>query len=175
MNAGLAAVLGSSAILSLEYERIAYNDMNIEYDNGFGSYTENKLVSQSIKDYYKAMNVFKVGAEYRLTPSVSLRLGYAYQSSPVNEDAINGNMEIMTAETTPSYTFDKSTQYITGGLGYRHKGFYTDLAYVHKMRKSEYNAFSPYSVGGSDDLIQSPKSLIKDNNSQLVWSIGYRF
>lgn len=175
-NMGLATVIGTKAILSFDYERVAYNEMNIEYDDGYGYFSGDKLVTQSIKDYYKAMNIFKIGGEYRLTPSVCLRLGYAYQSSPVNEDAINGRMEIMTAGTTPAYTFDKSTQYITGGLGYRYKGFYTDLAYVNKSRKSVYSAFSPYNEGGSvKDLIQSPKAIVKDNNSQLVWSIGYRF
>lgn len=173
INASVATVLGGKAILSMEYERIAYNDMNIQYDNGFGSYTENKLVSQSISDYYKAMNIYLIGAEYRLSSKVSLRLGYAYQSSPVNDEAINGGMEIMTSGTMPAYTFDKSTQYITGGLGYRYKAFYVDIAYVHKMRKSEYHAFSSYTEG--NDWIQSPKSTIKDNNNQFVLSIGYRF
>lgn len=168
LNAGLAAVLGAKAIVSLEYERTAYDDMNIEYPNGYGIYSEDRLITQSIKDYYQAVNTYRIGAEYRLTPSFSLRLGYAYQSSPVKEDALNGKKEIITAGTTPAYTFDKSTQYITAGLGYRYKGFYTDLAYVNKSRESEYNAFS-------DAGYETPKAIVKDNNNQLVWTIGYRF
>ena len=174
VNASAATVIGGKAIVSLEYERVAYNDMNVEYGNGYGSYSENKEITNSIKEYYKAMNIFRIGAEYRLSPKVSLRLGYAYQSSPVNENALNGSTEIITAGTMPSYSFDKSTQYVTGGLGYRSGGFYTDLAYVYKMRTSEYSAYSPYddNVGG---YIQAPNATIKDKNSQLVWSIGYRF
>lgn len=167
-NASVAAVVGSSAIVSFDYERVAYDEMNIEYDYGYGSFSEDAIITNSIKDYYQPMNIYRIGAEYRLSPRVSLRLGYAYQSSPVNEDALNGNVDVITAGTTPAYTFDKSTQYITGGLGYRYKGFYTDLAYVHKSRKSEYSAFS----GIADE---TPKATIKDNNNQFVWSIGYRF
>lgn len=167
-NAGLAAVLGTEAIISLEYERTAYEDMNISYPSGYDMYSEDKFITQSIKDYYQAMNTYRIGAEYRVTPQFSLRLGYAYQSSPVNDDALNGQLDIITAGTTPAYTFDKSTQYITAGLGYRYKGFYTDLAYVNKSRESEYNAFS-------DVEYETPKAVVKDNNNQLVWTIGYRF
>ena len=167
-NLSAAAVLGGKAIVSAEYERLAYNDMSVKYDYGYGAYTEDPEVSKSIKDYYKAMNIYKIGAEYRLTPQVSLRLGYAYHSSPVNEDAMNDRVNVITAGTTPAYTFDKATQYITGGVGYRYKAFYTDLAYVHKSKESEYKAFSPANGG-------SPTAIVKDSNNQLVWSIGYRF
>ena len=77
-------------------------------------------------------------------------------------------IDIITSGTMPAYVFDKSTQYITGGVGYRNKRFYTDLAYVHKKKASEYKAFAPTSRG-----VQCAN--ITDNNNQIVWSIGYRF
>lgn len=167
-NVSAATVLGSKLILSGEYEMVAYKDMNIQYEYDYDMYQEDPQVSASIKDYYKNMNIFRIGAEYRLMPSVSLRLGYAYQSSPVNEDALRDKIDIITSGTMPAYVFDKSTQYITGGVGYRNKGFYTDLAYVHKKKASEYKAFAPTSRG-----VQCAN--ITDNNNQIVWSIGYRF
>lgn len=169
-----AAVLGTNGLLSFDYERVAYDDMKVKYDNGWSEWVEDWDVQSSIKDTYKAMNVFRVGAELRVTPQLSLRLGYSYQDSPVRKDAYEGRMNIMTAGTTPAYTFEKKTQYYTGGLGYRYKGFYTDFAYVHKSRESEYRAFSP-EVTSSVSIVDSPKATIKDNNNQLVWSIGYRF
>lgn len=167
-NVSMATVLGGSAVLSGEYERIAYNDMNIQYEYDYNIYHEDPQVTSSIKDYYKAMNIYRIGGEYKFIPSVSVRLGYAYQSSPVNDKALNDRIDIITSGTTPAYVFDKSTQYITGGLGYRHKGFYTDVAYVHKMKESVYKAFSPIPDG-------SPSAIIKDHDNQIVWSIGYRF
>lgn len=173
-NASIAAVLGSKAIVSFDYERVAYDEMSIEYTDGFDSYYEDALTQKSIKDFYKAMNIYRLGAEFRITSQFSLRLGYAYQSSPVNDDAMNGKYEVDPSGTIPSFTFDKSTQYITGGLGYRYKGFYTDLAYVHKMRESEYKAFSQYDAVYNQSTL-APTSKVKDNNNQIVWSIGYRF
>ena len=172
-----AAVVGAKAILSFDYERVAYNDMKIKYQDYWGDFNEDREMQQNIKDYYKASNIYRLGAEYRVTPQFSLRLGYSYQSSPVNEDAYDGKMNIVTAGTTPAYTFDKSTQYYTGGFGYKVGGFYTDLAYVHKTRESLYKAFSPEvpNLIGAADIVESPTAKIKDNNNQIVWTVGYRF
>lgn len=173
-NVSAATILGTKGIISFDYERVAYNDMKVEYyDYDYNTYYEDQVVKTDINNYYKAMDIYRVGAEYRVTPQLSLRLGYAYYSSPVNENAYNGKIYVNTAGTTPAYTFDKSTQYITGGLGYRYKSFYTDLAYVHKSRESEYRAFSPEVLTGK--IVDSPKATLKDKNNQVVWSIGYRF
>lgn len=172
-NVSAAAVLGTKGIISFDYERVAYNDMKVKYDDGFANFYEDNIVQNNIKNTYKAMDVYRIGAEYRVTPQLSLRIGYSYQNSPVKKEAYEGRMNIETAGTTPAYTFDKFTQYITGGLGYRYKSFYTDLAYVHKSRESEYRAFSPEVLYGK--FVDSPKATLKDNNSQVVWSIGYRF
>ena len=37
VNASVATVLGGKAVISFEYERVAYDDMKIEYRNGFGA------------------------------------------------------------------------------------------------------------------------------------------
>ena len=166
-----AAVVGTKGLISFDYERFAYDDMSVRYDNGRREFYEDVLVKKDIKNVYQAMNIYRVGGEYRLTPQLSLRLGYSYQSSPVKDEAYSGKSEILTAGTTPAYTFDKSIQYITGGLGYKNKGFYTDFAFVHKKRESQYNAFTPY-VG---EMNKSPQSIVKDKNNEIVWTIGYRF
>ncbi len=162
---GVAGVIGGRAILSLDYEYDAYNDMVVKDDMG---YTDN-FVDSDINAYYKGQNIFRVGAEFRVTPKFSVRAGYNYQSSNVKDGAKNGAEYIYTSGTDPSYTFDDKTQYITCGLGYRTGGFYIDGAYVYKNRESEFHAFS--------DLIDAPapKATITDNNSSIVLSIGYKF
>jgi len=109
-----------------------------------------------------------------VTPQFSLRAGYSYESSPVKEEASSGREAVWTAGTIPSYTFDKTTQYITCGLGFRTGGFYADLAYVHKRRESSYHAFSPLIENGVI-LETSPTASLVDNNNQVVLSIGYKF
>ena len=70
-----------------------------------------------------------------------------------------------------NYTLDNGTNYITCGVGYKHKGFYIDFAYVYKHMTSEYYPFSPD--------IANPASAVKSeltfNNSSLALSLGYKF
>ena len=162
---GAAGVLGGRAILSIDYEYDAYNEMALK-DN-YGYYYDD--VNDDINHYYQGQNIIRVGAEYRVTPNFSLRAGYNCQLSNVKNEVQKGGEYIYTSGTDPSYTFDNKTQYVTGGLGFRTGGFYIDAAYVYKNRKSEFHAFTDFN--GYD----APKAYVKDNNSSVVMSIGYKF
>lgn len=176
-----AGVIGGRGILSMDYEYVGYNNMRVSDADGNEYYAE----TGDIENYYQASHIIRLGGEYRVTPSFSLRAGYCYQTSPAKDVAKNNDIFIYTSGTNtlgtnPAYTFDNSTQYITAGCGYRYKGFYIDMAYVHKARKSEYRAFS--SFGEFDEMMndykvnnRSNSSTIKDNNNQLVLSVGYKF
>ena len=160
--ASAAGVIGGRAILSLDYEYNACNDMSVKTGYGYS----NDAVNNDIKNYYQGQNIIRVGAEYRITPQFSLRAGYNYQSSNVNKPTLNGAEYVYTSGTDPSYTFDNTTQYITGGLGFRTGGFYIDAAYVYKNRESIFTAYSD---------IYAPVAKVEDNNSSVVMSIGYKF
>ena len=165
LMASAATVLGGRAIISADYEYVAYNDMKVKDDYGYNL----DDVEQDIDNYYKGQNNFRVGAEFRVTPKFSVRAGYNYQASNVKDEVKDGSEYVYTSGTDPSYTFDNKTQYITCGLGYRTGGFYIDAAYVHKNRESEFHAFSDFNGN------QAPKATIKDNNNSIVMSIGYKF
>jgi hypothetical protein len=168
--ASMAGVVGTQGIISAEYEYVGYNTMEVLSDDG-DVYTDTK---ERIKDYYQPAHIFRIGGEFRATPEFSLRLGYSYQTSPVKDNVRNGYENIVTTSTNTQYIFDKSMQYITAGLGYHYKGFYTDMAYVFGHRESDYHAFSPV-VNGGNVLELSPTAKITNNNNQLVFSFGYRF
>lgn len=171
MIASAAAVIGSNAIVSFDYEYRPYQQMETKFDDG----EKCTDVNGDIKNYYKAANIIRLGAEYRVNNHISLRAGYAYESSPTGSEVKNGDMMVYTSNpydtgTMPSYTLDNSTQYITCGLGYRYKSFYADAAYVHKSRKSE---FHPYTT---NDYTADPMTAeIKDNYNNIVLSIGFKF
>lgn len=168
--ASAAGVIGGRGIISVDYEYMGYN--KIGFSDDWDSYD---VVNDDIERYYKASNTVRIGGEYRVTPQFSVRAGYSYQSSPV-EDKVADNKEVVyTAGTQPAYSLDKSTQYITCGLGYRYKGFYADMAYVHKNRESTYHAFSSVIDENGAVLDESPTVSLKDNNNSLVFSIGYKF
>ncbi len=163
--ASVAGVIGDKGILSFDYERVAYGSMTVKDYDGM-KYDD---LSEDINNYFRASNIFRIGAEYRVTPSFSVRAGYNCQLSAVKDAAADDRTEIYTSGTNPSYTFDDTVQYITCGLGYRFGRFYVDAAYVHENRKSTFHAFTPF------DGNSAPEWKVTDNNNSLVFSLGYKF
>lgn len=108
-----------------------------------------------------------------MTPDWSLRAGYSYQTSPVKDVVKDNQANITTVSNNTAYEFDKSIQHLTLGLGYHYKGFYADMAYVHKWRTSQYNAFSPIvGIGYTEPGVNAE---VKDNNNRVVLTMGFRF
>lgn len=167
----IAGVIGSQGIISLDYEYRPYQSMRAQNDNG-DEYTD---ITSDIKTYYKAANIVRLGAEYRLTPQFSLRAGYAHESTPTKSEFQNSKELVYTSNpydsgTNPAYTVDKSTQYITCGLGYRYQNFYADAAYVHRKQQSTYHPFT------ANEYTATPYSASLDQKSNnIVVSIGVKF
>ena len=171
---GAAGVIGSKAIISVDYEYDAYDSMkakNPVYDNWGYAYDfgDDDYFNTDVKNYCKGSSVIRVGAEYRVTPQFSLRAGYNVRSTSMKSEASDGNIEIYTSGTDPSYSFDKTISYITAGLGYRYKGWYIDMTYAYQNRDSRYHAFTNY------DGTPAPQMKLTDHNSSLVISTGFRF
>lgn len=166
---GLAGVIGGRGIISADYEYSAYDKMHTSYSYGdFDDYNDD------IATYFRATNTLRLGAEFRVTPQFSLRLGYSYVSSNVKNDAADNNLEIYTSGTNLGYTFNQSSNYVTAGLGYRTGGFYVDLAYVNRQRTSTYHCFTPFQ--DYDGLwTLAPQAKIKENANQLALTVGYKF
>lgn len=195
-----AAVVGERFIISADYEWANYQGMQFsEYSGGAtGSWWDDwgwgpwwmapkhtaspsryndyyytdpyESVNKAIDSYYKTQNTWRFGAEFRVSNNFSLRAGYCYQSSPVDKKVRDGEMSVGTAGTRPSYSVDDDTNYVTAGFGYRNKGFYLDMAYVYKNRKSTYRAFSV-----DPDGYPVPSASITSVNNQVVLSMGYKF
>lgn len=171
LMAGVAGVIGGRGIVSMDYEYRPMQSINVR-DQYSNEWTD---VNSDVKQYYKATSILRIGAEYRLDRHFSLRAGYAIQTQPSTTEARDNRLAVYTSgpddtETTPSYTFDGSTQYVSCGVGYRYKGFYVDATYLHKHRKS---TFSPYTP---NDYTAAPvTSELTANNSQIIISAGFKF
>ena len=171
---GAAAVIGSQAIVSLDYEYDAYGSMKTKtprFDSyGYiSSFESNDYLNDDISNYFKGSSMIRLGVEYRVTPQFSLRAGYNYQNTNVKNDAYENNIEIFTSGTDPSYTFDKDMYSVSFGLGYKYKSWYIDAAYVYRHRESKFSAFTSYGN------FNAPSWKVQDNNSSLVLSTGFKF
>ena len=166
---GMAGVIGNMGIISVDYERQAYNNTRLSYEDSWGEYTPDDAVNQDTKDYFKAANILRVGAELRVTPSLSLRAGYNYTSSTTKDGVLDGNVEVMTAGMNPAYVLNRDINSVSVGLGYRYKAFYVDGAYVYRKKNSTYQAFTNYNG------IKAPKADLTETTNSIVLSVGVKF
>lgn len=182
---GVAGVIGGCAIISADYQYDAYGDMKLKWDDGYNMTGNNN----NIGNYYKGTNTLRLGAEFRVTPQLSVRAGYNYVSTASKAEFENANdpagnsiadgqpttaMNISTAGFNPSYTVGNSTSNVSFGLGYKTGGFYFDMAYVYRHHTSTFNAFTPF-VDYDVAWATAPSAKLTDNSSQIVATIGYRF
>lgn len=168
-----AAILGTKALLSVDYELTNYNHMRMYHTDG----SSNVYTNQDIKDDFKIGNTLRVGAEYKVTPQFAIRAGVAYSDSPIKDPLRNGEKEVVTVGTIPHYTIEKNTTDYTVGFGYRFTpNFYMDLACVYRTHKDDVYAFSSMFDGDSGQaVILSQPATMKTNTTRVALTLGYKF
>lgn len=167
--ASAAVIAGKKGIISFDYEYMNYNKMKLSDE--FGDLPDNEYITQD----FKAGHTFRVGAEYRITPQLSARAGYANQFSPVKAHLTDGSTEVLTAGTVTHYTLDRGVQYYTCGLGYRWGNFFADAAFVFQRQKEDLYPFSPmFLANGTQDIFPQSSTLITKTKSFLL-TLGFRF
>lgn len=128
----------------------------VDYTNPSFGAIENDI---DAKNYYKTLNgvidnIYKDAINVRLGGEVKfntwmIRLGGAYYGNP--------------------YKFEKANlMKVSGGLGYRNKGFFVDLTYVHSINK---DVNYPYLL---DDSSLNQAAILKNNNGNIVMSFGIK-
>ncbi|MES2891758.1 MAG: hypothetical protein V4725_07090 [Bacteroidota bacterium] len=136
---------------------------DIEYVNHKGSnfYTDNEAAGPDEKNYFKSLNQvirneykgnfnFRVGGELKFN-TIMTRLGFAYYSNPYKDKELKA-----------------SRMLLSGGLGYRHKGFFIDLTYVHGINK---DVNVPYRLEDRANTFAS----INNQRGNVIASVGVKF
>lgn len=108
-------------------------------------------LNQVIKDTYKGAMNFRVGGEMKFTV-LAVRAGFAYYGNPYNEGDI-----------------DASIKRVSGGVGYRNKGFFVDLTYVHTLNGND--IYQPYALQATTVEAAS----IRPSGGNVLATIGFKF
>ena len=152
--ASIAAIFKDLGLLSIDYEMVDYSTAKLSssidgedeaFFNGENTY---------LKSTYGKSHNMRIGVEKRLK-QFGLRAGYALYSSPFN------NSQFKSSE-------DGAIQLITGGIGYRSKKWFADIAFQHNTRNE---LTTPYSLQNETSPIAS--SELKNSSASL--SVGLRF
>lgn len=150
-SAGLSYIIGNMALISADVDYIDYSSIRFSADNG-SDLTTIRVNNQDVKDFYKEAINYRIGAEIKVSPQVSLRGGYG-----LNGNGIKGG--------------DKSffqSQYYTGGIGYRIDNYYFDVAYQNLQ--TNFNS-SPYELYNFSE----PVAQVKNNRNNVFLTFGVRF
>lgn len=109
-----------------------------------------KPFNDAIDAIYKSAFNFRLGGELKFK-IIMARLGFAYYSNPYKDKALKA-----------------SKMNLSGGLGYRHKGMFVDLTYVHRINK---DVNFPYRVN-------SPRANtfanLKETGGNVLLTVGFK-
>ena len=192
---GVAYAFGKQGLFSVDYELADYSVMrfsNIHRDQ----VDSDEFVSQNMTNKYFAglAHALRAGAEWKATPEISLRAGYALSTSPerywTTSDGRTVDASTYMDEfysffnrvnnlTTPHYYGDR-TQTVSLGLGYSSPGsFFVDAAVAFTKYPS--STFAPYYDYQSYDRtgalldVQAPRVLNNRNLWNACLTLGWRF
>jgi long-subunit fatty acid transport protein len=165
-----AAILGKTALLSVDYELTGYKRMKL-YDGG----VENQSSNADIRANFSNAGTLRVGAEVKVTPQFAVRAGAAWVGNPMKSTLKDATVEVKTVGTIPNYTIENSISNYTIGVGYRFTpSIYLDLACILKTQKEDLYAFSKIFDNGELITNSKPASL-KTNTTRVALTFGYKF
>ncbi|MDC1107064.1 outer membrane protein transport protein [Prolixibacteraceae bacterium] len=164
----LALILGKALILSGDYE---YQDYGSSRFNVDGNNVENFDFTQTNKDIsaiYEGVHALRLGIEGRIQRHYYLRTGAQYYSSPFKA-YVPG---LTTSNGEPQIASNDSHYVLSGGLGYRNKNFFIDVAYTYDYQDNNYYQ---YVEQFENFYMESPKTQTDWTKHTLLVSLGVKF
>lgn len=182
----LGHTVGNYLALGASYEYADYstNDMRTISGSGYdwdGYYYERSSTDTEMKRHtertLRGVSTLKLGAEYKVDPMISVRVGYNYVSPMYKESGVR-DLTLSSTGTcmasTTDYTNWKATNRLTAGVGFAFDQFKIDLAYQYSMRSGDFYPYmNNYSYDG--DTNQASAVSVKDNRHQLLCTLSYSF
>ncbi|MFI3328149.1 MAG: hypothetical protein SNH79_03045 [Rikenellaceae bacterium] len=156
---GISYTFGQRALLSFDYQRDWYGQIKMsEMPSGVDA-----TLYDGIDQLYQAVNTFRLGGEFRLTPQFALRGGYGFSTAMVRSD-------VTASDLLGISTMDKM-QYFTAGVGYSvTNNLAFDVTYMNMTRNSSsYTSFYGTSADAQSEIYSS-----KLNNNTIAISMSLK-
>lgn len=190
----LGHTVGNYLALGATYEYENFSNINSRVNDGgyynyYGEYYESSIPDKNMnahtKEVLKGVSTLKLGVEYKPVSNVALRMGYNYVSPMYVNDAQKdpGLASLGTVySSTTDYTNWGAINRFTLGIGYQVKKFNIDLAYQYSAQNGSFAPFSNVRdvtyTSGTTKITESniaSNTDVKNNRSQLLLTLGYRF
>jgi len=161
LQGSLGFIIEKRAVIGLEYQYENFSAMRFSSDGVLDQRAKNL-----INDEMNITHTAKAGAEVKVIEGLSLRAGFAFVSSPSTKLNENAYADPQWFQPYPLVQ-PQNTFYYTGGIGYKNRFFYADLAYVHQVKQERFFQYLP-----------QPESTFYDltlHNSNITATFGVRF
>lgn len=156
LSGGMAYFFGKRGLISADVEFVNFSGMSVASAE-LGPYAnqqfKDKYNKQISKNFQSALNM-KVGAEFRVTSSLTVRGGAAMFGS-----GFSSTYDVI----------DRNQLQVSGGLGYRTSAYYIDFAVVQRTGN---DAFTPYVLKNATDYASAA---LKFTNTQITLGGGLFF
>mgnify|MGYP006287834841 CR=1 FL=1 len=143
----IALVILKKASVSFDYEFIDYSMARLRADD-YTFREENNMIDTR----YVPVSNFRAGLEYTAGP-FAMRGGWAYYGNPYKSSEINNKLEMQT---------------FSGGIGFRQKDFFFDIAYALNMSSENYFLYDSQTVS-------SGPAKIEKYTSRILTTFGFKF
>lgn len=136
--------------ISADVEYINYSGSSYQSAEGNEDNDYYRDINNTIDDIYKGSFNFKLGGELKFK-TIMARAGFSYYGNPYSDDELKANR-----------------MFISGGLGYRDKGMFLDLTYVHGLQK---DVNFPYRLSDKANTFAS----VQGNGGNVLLTVGLKF
>lgn len=185
----LGHTIGKDIALGASYEYADYGSLDTRYiTDGYYDYWSNTYSDQSVSDNtmnrhtdttLRGVSTLKLGAEFKPTDELALRVGYNYVSPMYHEDGYkDGTLDTEGSyySSATDYTNWKSTNRFTCGIGYTFGQLNLSAAYQLSSTSGEFSPFMNYVDNNEpDDNILTDVVKVKNVRHQLLLTLGYTF
>ncbi|HRO45199.1 hypothetical protein [Agriterribacter sp.] len=167
IGAGLAYIFGTQADVSsqkgfitadIEYVDYKGNTFNTQDNTSAGDKEYFNKLNKDIDKVFKSAINFRIGGELKFE-TVMVRAGFNYYSNPYTSNYFDNQ---------PGDITNASRMNISGGLGWRNKGMFVDLAYIHQIIK---DAYYPYRL---DEGVYNAAKL-SNTIGNILLTVGFKF
>lgn len=159
-NVNMGYTIGADVALGLEYEYANRASGKLKDLDGY-----ELGQTEDINAMMKGVHTLRVGAEFKLAPEFSFRVGYNHITAPLKSDAFKF-LPSNSMRTDTEFSNPGATNNYTLGCGYRGKSFYVDMAYMYNTYQETFYAF---------DSLDLPGTKVTNDNHKVLLTLGLRF
>lgn len=188
-NIGVAQTFLNLGLISVDFEMADYSSMRYSTIDGYSDDSYFEMENDVNAHFARCAFQGRIGAEFKLLPSLALRAGYTYQTSPYcyrydtegyeydsstylyYYDDFAARRSVLTDEVK---MFKGLTQSLSAGIGYNSRGaFFADFA----IRRTSYpsDIYSVYSDYIAYDGTYTPQVSYTRRLTDAVLTLGWRF